>query len=73
MDRVKWLLDAVTGSFLGVTVEYDSNGSLTTKEISAERGESIFVSNTAELQQLKTSSQVSCDYENAEGKTLDYI
>ena len=72
MDRVKWLLDAVTGSLLGVTVEYDSNGSLTTKEISAKRGESILVSNTAELQQLKTSSQVSCDYENVEGKILDY-
>ena len=67
MDREKWLLDVATDSLLGVTAEYDSNGSLALKEISAEEGQAIFASNTAEMQQLKTSSQASPDYENAEG------
>ena len=73
MDREKFLLDAVTGSVLGVTAEYDSNGSLALRDISAEEREAVLASNTAEMQQLKTFSQVSPDYENAKGNILKYF
>ena len=71
MDREKFLLDAVTGSVLGVTAEYDSNGSLALRDISAEEREAVLASNTAEMQQLKTFSQVSP--ENAKGNILKYF